>query len=58
MLAGGLVRFISLPEAEQAEWQEAFNAVMQNELSRADVVSHFAVATDLISKTIVTPTAY
>jgi pimeloyl-ACP methyl ester carboxylesterase len=58
MLTGGLVKFISLPEAERAEWLEAINAVMQNELSRADVVSHFAVAADLIRKGIVTPAAY
>ena len=31
---------------------------MRNDLSRADVVSHFAVAADLIRKGIVTPAAY
>ena len=58
MLTGGLVKFISLPRAERAEWLEAINAVMQNELSRADVISHFAVAADSIRKGIVTPAAY
>ena len=58
MLTGGLVKFIHLPEAERAEWLEAINAVMQNELSRADVISHFGVAADLIRKGIVTPAAY
>ena len=28
LLAGGLLKFITLPEAERAEWQEAINAVM------------------------------
>ncbi len=58
MLIGGLVKFIRLPEAERAEWPEAINAVMQKELSRADVISHFAVAADSIRKGIVTPAAY
>jgi pimeloyl-ACP methyl ester carboxylesterase len=58
MLTGGLVKFIHLSEAERAQWLEAINAVMQNELSRADVISHFGVAADLIRKGIVTPTAY
>jgi pimeloyl-ACP methyl ester carboxylesterase len=58
LLTGGLVKAITLPEAERAEWLEAINAVMQNDLSRADVVSHFAVAADLIRKGIVTPAAY
>jgi pimeloyl-ACP methyl ester carboxylesterase len=58
LLVGGLVKAITVPEAERAEWQEAINALMQNDLSRADVVSHFAVAADRIRKGIVTPAAY
>jgi pimeloyl-ACP methyl ester carboxylesterase len=58
LLTGGLVKFITLPEAERAQWLEAINAVMQNDLSRADVISHFAVAADWIRKGIVTPAAY
>lgn len=58
LLAGGLLKAITVPEAERAEWREALNALMQNELSRADVVSHFAVAADRIHKGMVTPAAY
>lgn len=58
LLTGELLKAITLPEAERAEWLEAINDVMQNDLSRADVVSHFAVAADLIRKGIVTPAAY
>lgn len=58
LLTGGLLKFITLPEVERAEWLEAINVVIQNDLSRADVVSHFSVAADLIRKGIVTPTAY
>jgi pimeloyl-ACP methyl ester carboxylesterase len=58
VLTGGLLKAITLPEAERAEWLEAINDVMQHDLSRADVVSHFAVAADVIRKGIVTPAAY
>ncbi len=58
VLAGGLLRLITLPEAERAEWVQAINRVLQNDLSRADVISHFAVAADLIRKKIVTPAAF
>jgi pimeloyl-ACP methyl ester carboxylesterase len=58
LLTRGLLKAIRPPEAERAEWLEALHAVMQNDLSRADVVSHFAVAADVIRKGIVTPAAY
>jgi pimeloyl-ACP methyl ester carboxylesterase len=58
MLLGGLVKFLSLPESERAEWLEAIDAIMQRELTRADVISHFAVAADLIRRGLVTPAAY
>lgn len=58
LLTGGLFRAITLPAAERGEWVEAITAMMQNDLSRADVLSHFAVAADLIRQGIVTPTAY
>ena len=58
LLAGGLLKFITLPAAERAEWREAINTVLQNDLSRADVVSHFAVAADWIRKGIVNSAAY
>jgi len=47
-----------VPGAERAEWEEALNAIMQNDLSRADVISHFAIAADRIHKDIVTPASY
>jgi pimeloyl-ACP methyl ester carboxylesterase len=58
LLTGGLLRAVSVPEAERAEWLEAVDATMHQDLSRADVVSHFAVAADLIRKGIVTPAAF
>lgn len=58
LLAGGLLKVITVPEDQRAEWVEAVRTVMQNDLSRADVVSHFAVAADVIRKGIVKPAAY
>jgi pimeloyl-ACP methyl ester carboxylesterase len=53
-----LLKLITVPEAERVEWREAINTLMQNDLSRADIVSHFAVAADRIHKDIVKPAAY
>ena len=58
LLAGGLFKVIAPPEAKRAEWQETIHAVMQHELSRADVISHFAVAADLIREGYITHAAY
>ncbi len=58
MLTRGLTKFLTLPEAERAEWLETIHAVMQHDLSRADVISHFAVAADMIRRGLVTPAAY
>lgn len=57
-LVSGLLKIITVPEVERIEWQEAINTIMQHELSRTDVISHFAVAADLIRKGIITPSAY
>lgn len=58
LLTGGLLKAIILPEAERPEWLEAINAVIQNDLSRADVISHFAVAADLIWRGSIIPAAF
>jgi pimeloyl-ACP methyl ester carboxylesterase len=58
LLTGGLLKVITLPEAERREWREAIQEVMQNKLTRADVISHFAVAADLIRKGSVTSSAF
>jgi pimeloyl-ACP methyl ester carboxylesterase len=50
MLAGGLLKLVVISEDKRAEWSEAMNHIMQDELTRADVVSHFSVAADLIKK--------
>lgn len=58
LLIGRLLKIVTLPASEREEWLEAIRTVLQNDLSRADVISHFAVAADLICKGIVTPDAY
>jgi pimeloyl-ACP methyl ester carboxylesterase len=58
LLAGGLMKVITAPEAERMEWQEAFRETMDRDLTRADVVSHFAVAADIIRRRVVRPGAY
>lgn len=50
MLVGGLAKIIAVPDAERNEWMDTFNTVMMTELTREDVVSHFAVAADMIRK--------
>jgi pimeloyl-ACP methyl ester carboxylesterase len=55
LLASGLLRLITVPEAGRDEWMEAVQAVLQNDLTRQDVVSHFAVAADLIRAQRITP---
>ncbi len=58
MLAGGLLKFVTLPDAERLEWEQAIRWVLEDDLTREDVVSHFAVAADLIRKRSVRPAAY
>jgi pimeloyl-ACP methyl ester carboxylesterase len=55
MLAGGLLKVINVDETQRAEWEAAVRETMQNDLARADVVSHFAVAADLIQTQMVHP---
>jgi pimeloyl-ACP methyl ester carboxylesterase len=43
-----LLKIVSAPAAEQAEWEAVVRSVMANELTRADMISHFTAAADLI----------
>src|SRR5512143_2799926 len=58
LLAGGLLKFATLPQAERLEWENAIRGLLEQDLTRQDVISHFAVAADLIRKRVVTPAAY
>lgn len=48
MLFGGLFKLVSVPAELKLEWEEAFREIFEKELTRQDVISHFAVAADLI----------
>ena len=56
MLVAGLVRLIG--RDRHAELVAAVTETVYDELTRADVVSHFAVAADLIRTGVVNPTAF
>ncbi len=58
LLVGGLLKIVTLPETERAYWLEAIRTLVERNLSRDDVTSHFAVAGDLIQKGIVRPGVY
>ncbi len=58
LLTGRLLQFVTLPEAERHEWEIALATVLREDLTRADVVSHFAVAADLIRKRLISPSVY
>lgn len=59
LLAAGLQRLVGqLPQHERAEVAQVITAIVHEELSRADVVSHFAVAADLIRTQVVNPAAF
>jgi pimeloyl-ACP methyl ester carboxylesterase len=48
ILAAGLAKVIRTPGGEHDEWRAAIEHVLQVELSRKDVISHFAVIAALI----------
>jgi pimeloyl-ACP methyl ester carboxylesterase len=55
MLAGGLGKFVSSTPQQTEQWQAVLGELLEKELTRADVISHFAVAADLIKRRIVRP---
>ena len=58
MLTKELLKVIATRPEERAEWEAALEDIMQNQLTRADVISHFALAADWISKSTVSPAAF
>jgi len=55
LLAGGLLKVLSVPPNERAGWEMALREVMDHELTRGDVISHFAVIADMIRQGVVRP---
>jgi pimeloyl-ACP methyl ester carboxylesterase len=55
LLAGGLLRIVSFPPDERAAWEAALRQVMDHDLTRGDVISHFAVVADIIRQGLIRP---
>ena len=53
-----LRRVLPAGSGEQAEWREIVQNVVMQDLTRADLISHFGVAADLINKRYVCPAAF
>jgi len=59
VVSAGLVRLTrQLPQPNRTQAADLIRRVVRDELCRADVVSHFAVAADLIRAQAITPAAY
>jgi pimeloyl-ACP methyl ester carboxylesterase len=58
LLAGGLGKVLSTAPEQKVNWLAALQATFDHDLTRADVVSHFAVAADIIKKRLVRPEAF
>lgn len=57
LLVRGLLGVVTAPEGELAAWQDAVRRTV-DDLGRPDMVSHFAVAADVIRRRLVTPAAF
>ncbi|GEM_PF-2360827 len=53
-----LRRVLPSGTGEQVEWRDIVDKVVMEDLTRADLISHFGVAADLIRKGYVTPDAF
>lgn len=58
MLAGRLVNVLASGSGAEEAWLAAVRDTLENELTRADLVSHFAVAADVIRTRAVRPGAF
>jgi pimeloyl-ACP methyl ester carboxylesterase len=54
----GLLNVLSPGAGEQSEWPDIVRHLVMNEMTHADLVSHFAVTADAIKKQIVCPEAF
>ncbi|HEY3409580.1 MAG TPA: alpha/beta hydrolase [Propionicimonas sp.] len=57
LLVRGLLGVVTAPDNELAQWQEAIRRTV-DDLGRPDIVSHFAVAADVIRRRLVTPETF
>ncbi len=55
---GGLGKIITVPKGTKTAWVEALKNIITNELSKQDVVSHFAVGLDTIRNNKIKPDVF
>ena len=57
LLAGGLAKVLTT-DPKHEDWRAAVREILERDLTRADVVSHFAVVADIIKTRLVRPGAF
>ena len=55
LLAGELGKVLTTDPKDREDWRAAVHEALEHDLTRADVVSHFAVAADIIKTHLVRP---
>lgn len=58
LLAGGLAKVLTTDPKHREDWRAAVREILERDLTRADVVSHFAVVADIIKTRLVRPGAF
>jgi hypothetical protein len=58
LLAGGLTKVLTTAPEHREDWRTAVHDILERDLIRADVISHFAVAADIIKTRLVRPEAF
>jgi hypothetical protein len=58
LLAGQLGKVLNTDAKDREDWRAAVHETLEHDLTRADVVSHFAVAADIIKRHLVRPEAF
>lgn len=58
MLAGSFGKILSTAPEQKDDWLAALQETFDHDLTRADVISHFAVVADIIKKRLVRPGAF
>jgi pimeloyl-ACP methyl ester carboxylesterase len=58
LLAGQLGKVVIANSKDREDWRAAVHQTLEHDLTRADVVSHFAVAADIVKTHVVRPGAF
>lgn len=58
ILLTGLTKAITTDPAQRTAWMAALREIVEHDVTRADMVSHFAVAADIIASGLIHPSSY